>query len=269
MGFEKYATSVPSASERYYHIFLRNVADPRRYLITSWQGQHLIGVPAATVLSEQEFTFKTATGSYKVPFSEIAWANEIVDSGVRPSDGMPLIPEPCIAPTVREKHQKFGILDSPALLAKDMKGDPGACGFVLLYVDIDNFKALNTQHTERTVDETVLPAFQRILSDMTLGHGFSYAEGGDEVIVLLLNTMPDVGAAFAESLRSCIAEHEFRVGPKDARLTISIGLAASAGNVTVSRLPDWANAAKKNSKENGKNCVSVKDAEGVRKLSPI
>ncbi|MFS8071683.1 MAG: diguanylate cyclase domain-containing protein, partial [Byssovorax sp.] len=214
MGFEEYKEPTPSASDRYYRDFLKNVADGRRYLMTSWQGQHLVGVPAATVSSEQEFTVKTATGTYKVPFSELAWANELVESGLRPSDGMAIVPEPCMAPTVsREKHQKFGILDSPALLAKDMEQAPGACGFVLLYIDIDDFKALNTKHTEREVDKTVLPEFQRIVSDMTRGHGFSYAEGGDEVIVLLHNMTPHVGAAFAESLRRYVSECELGANP--------------------------------------------------------
>lgn len=38
---------------------------------------------------------------------------------------MVIVPEPCMAPMMsREKHQKFGILDSPALLAKEFATIP-------------------------------------------------------------------------------------------------------------------------------------------------
>ena len=57
----------------------------------------------------------------------------------------------------------------------------------MLYLDIDRFKTLNTKYTETEVDRTILPAFQRLIRDIVEPHGFAYAEGGDEVVVLLDN----------------------------------------------------------------------------------
>ena len=63
----------------------------------------------------------------------------------------------------REKHQKFGILDAPNLLTKDLSQSAGLLGRVLIYLDVDNFKSVNTRLTERVVDRAILPELHRIV----------------------------------------------------------------------------------------------------------
>jgi diguanylate cyclase (GGDEF)-like protein len=179
--------------------------------------------------------------------------------------------QPCaVRPQVgkaREKQQKFGILDSPTLLTRDLESAVGPMGASLLYLDVDNFKAVNTLLTERVVDRSVLPELQRSIEVAARGHGFAYAEGGDEMIVLLPNVTPLVGFAFAESLREHVSKQLFLAEGKSVHITLSIGLAVAMNQVPPTALPERANLAKAHAKKNGKNAVAVYDAEGIRLLS--
>lgn len=275
MAIERYATTLPSAVNRYFTLFSRNAKEGKRYLITLMNGQHLVGAPATAVpfdSSKPDVAFRvtTALAHYEVPFKDLAWADELAPvAGLRPSDGMPPVPEPCQAPPQREKHQKFKILDAPALLAKDMQEQSNS-NLSLLYVDVDGFKAVNTKYTETVVDNELLPDFQRMIDSLTQGHGFSYAEGGDEIIVLLINATELIGLAFAESIRQTIEAHEFKIGGQAERLTVSIGMAvARASTNSMNDARQWANDAKKVAKDSGKNCIIVMDENGPRRVSLV
>jgi diguanylate cyclase (GGDEF)-like protein len=166
----------------------------------------------------------------------------------------------------REKHQKFRILDAPGLLEGDLKDEVGLFGVAVLYIDLDGFKALNTKYTERVVDKTILPEFQQFIASTVQSHGCAYAEGGDEVIILLRNVTPQLAVAFAESLREKIAAHSFTVYQEAVSMTVSIGLAAASDAGHVAELPERANAAKAHAKLSGKNCTSVWEPDGCRRV---
>lgn len=159
----------------------------------------------------------------------------------------------------RPKDQKFGILDAPNLLASDLTDASGLLGRSLIYFDIDGFKAVNSQYTERVVDKYLLPALQRLVVATTAGIGRAYAEGGDEMIVLLQNSNLTMGAAFADALRRLISEKVFLVNDEPVRLTASFGVAAApqADTEATAALANTANEAKGYAKQNGKNCVAV------------
>lgn len=72
----------------------------------------------------------------------------------------------------REKHQKFEILDSPALLAADLSKPCGILGRAVLYIDLDDFKAINTQLTETVVDRLIRKLPRQVDSSKV---GFSIA----------------------------------------------------------------------------------------------
>lgn len=165
----------------------------------------------------------------------------------------------------REKHQKFGILDAPGLLTCDLAEPTGPNGYSLLYLDVDHFKALNTRHTERVVDRDVLPALHRAVVDATGDHGFAYAEGGDEMVVLLRNCGELLGLAFAESLRASIEALPLTVDRAPVRLTVSVGLATSPP-CDLRELPERANQAKAEAKRVGRNAVCVARSDGIRRV---
>lgn len=197
------------------------------------------------------FNVTTALASYEIPFGLLAYAQQLVESGLRASDGQEPVPEPCTGPVQRTKHEKFAVLDSPRYLLDDLRDSNGMFGAAVLYADIDHFKALNTAHTERVIDRTVLPQFQRLIAAAVERRGYAYAEGGDEVVMALPNTSISIAAAFAEELRQEIERHRFTIDNGNVGITLSIGVACSTS--ALSQLPDWANEAKQQAKRLGRN----------------
>jgi diguanylate cyclase (GGDEF)-like protein len=161
----------------------------------------------------------------------------------------------------RQLDQKFGILDGPQMLRQDLEAARSLLGTAVVYLDLDHFKQLNTRFTETLVDKTVLPQFQRLLVQAVAGHGHAYAEGGDEVTLLLENFTEAMAAAFASALAAAVRATKFEIDGQTVALTISAGVAAGSGS-----LPERANVAKRHAKENGRDCVSVWGAKGCLRL---
>jgi len=157
----------------------------------------------------------------------------------------------------RPKGEKLGILDSPALKAGDLADSLGLLGAALIYLDIDHFKNLNTRHKEVVVDRTVLAQFQQLIADATAGHGFAYAEGGDEVVILLRNFSPDMATAFARDLLDRIRRTQFKVETAAETITVSAGLAVASAAAELPALADHANEAKNNAKQQGRDRLVV------------
>jgi diguanylate cyclase (GGDEF)-like protein len=156
----------------------------------------------------------------------------------------------------RAKDQKFSILDAPSLLRTDYELPCGLLGRALIYLDIDDFKAQNNRFTERVVDRTLLPEFQRLVLEAMEMFGYAYAEGGDEIVLHLPNASVEIGIALAHAVREVIAEHTFDVDGTNVRLTASFGVAGGRDD-SGDRLAGFANKAKRHAKACGKNCVAV------------
>lgn len=248
-----------------FDAFAANVASRQRFLLTFKSGAHLVGVP--TVRSVQDpvnpdatFNVITAAKLYEIPFKELAYAQQLVEPGLRASDGQEPVPEPCEGPSQRKKQEKFEILDSPRLVLDDVQRSAGVFGVAVLYMDLDHFKRLNTKYTERVIDRTLLPEFQRLIAAAVEHHGYAYAEGGDEVVITLPNASLSIASAFAEDLRHKVAGHRFEIDHDEVSITLSIGLSASSSDLP--RLPNWANLAKAEAKQRGRN-RTVTTSDGV------
>lgn len=260
MSLAAFKRSAPSFLAQ-FDAFAANVGPRHRFLLTFKSGAHLVGVP--TVRSTQDPTNPDATFDvitavdpyYEIPFKLLAYAQQLVEPGLRASDGQAPVPEPCEGPLQRAKHEKFKILDSPQLILEDVQGASGMFGVAVLYADIDYFKPLNTRYTERVIDKTVLPELQHLIDESVRHRGYAYAEGGDEIVIVLPNTSISIAAAFAEALRRKIEAHRFAIDDASESITLSIGLAAST--TALSRLPDWANRAKAEAKTRGRNRTVV------------
>jgi diguanylate cyclase (GGDEF)-like protein len=127
----------------------------------------------------------------------------------------------------------------------------------LIYLDVDFFKAVNTKHTETQIDRTLLPAFQTLLQHIVEPYGFIYAEGGDEVVVLLNNCSAYMACALVEEIRATVEETTFQVGLDSVRVTVSIGIAHSGDHASGSDLQLKANEAKNFSKHHGRNRTAI------------
>jgi len=160
---------------------------------------------------------------------------------------------------VRKKAEKFGLLDEPGLLAKDLAMLSTAMpiwGVSVLYLDVDKFKEMNSRFTERVVDKALLPGFQRLVADSVAGIGYAYAEGGDEVVIVLPNCSFERAKIFAEELRQLVSQKEFSVQDDETvHLTVSAGLAYSNQIQDVEGLADIANKRKAKAKDAGRNRV--------------
>jgi diguanylate cyclase (GGDEF)-like protein len=157
--------------------------------------------------------------------------------------------------TSRPKDQKFEILESPALLAADLKQPCGTFGRAVIYLDLDEFKAINTVLTEVVVDRQVLPPIHRLLADCADGYGHAYAEGGDEFTISLQNTTEEIAFCFAEAVRERIAALQFDEAARLVRVTASVGVAHCSADSDGRPLHERANIAKRSAKLAGRNRV--------------
>ncbi len=173
------------------------------------------------------------------------------------------LPVSILGASNRDKQQKFGILDSPELLSADLNTDPGALGRALLYIDLDDFKSINTRLTETVVDQDVLPAVHQALLGCVESIGFAYGEGGDEFTILLPNVSVGMAREFADSVRDVLGSLKFKGRASAVRITASIGLAHEITPTHGSLLKEHANLAKQKSKERGKNRTTMYEESEV------
>ncbi len=169
--------------------------------------------------------------------------------------------------TDRELEQKFRILYSPGQERRDFDtwtaqaARVGGYSIAVIFLDIDDFKQLNSAFTESAVDRTILPVFQRLVRGLCLHRGEAYRHGGEELVVLLPNCGLDEGGRFAEKLRGNVEAHEFQVDGQPVRLTVSLGVAVwPLHGASLEAVIEAANQAERSAKAEGKNRVHVATA---------
>jgi diguanylate cyclase (GGDEF)-like protein len=162
----------------------------------------------------------------------------------------------------REFDEKFRILQAPKLFIQDLHYFRVLCGNRNLsvsaaYIDIDDFKKLNSKYGEVEIDRRVLWRFMQLLSEQTFQHGFAYRYGGDEYALLIPNFTKPLTIEFIEELR--LRVQELRYDGIKERITISIGLCCVDPDcyLTDLEVESRANTAKSFAKGNGKNCIAT------------
>jgi diguanylate cyclase (GGDEF)-like protein len=164
----------------------------------------------------------------------------------------------------RELEQKFGILFSAAQEQRDFSlwVEEGATvtdySIGVVFVDVDDFKKINSKFTEFIVDRDILPPLQRLVRDASLHKGSAYRHGGEELVIILPNFSLVETETFAEKLRARIQVHAFSVNEKEtAHLTISAGVAAYPVNGnSLSEVIQAANKAEHEAKAAGEESYS-------------
>lgn len=119
---------------------------------------------------------------------------------------------------------------------------------VVLYLDVDNFKAINDTHGHPEADRALID-----LGDVLLRHtrhgDLAARLGGDEFALVLQAIAPQDARVIAERIRAAVAA-EIR-----PRITVSIGLAAAEGDSRTTAMA--VDAALYESKRKGRDCVSL------------
>jgi diguanylate cyclase (GGDEF)-like protein len=126
-----------------------------------------------------------------------------------------------------------------------------ASTFSVLLLDIDKFKAVNDTWGH-TVGDEVLVSFARLLTAETRDVDIVGRWGGEEFLIVCIDTDRDGALAVAEKLRAAIAAHEF---PTIGRKTASIGVACIRKGDTITDLIARADTALYRAKEAGRNRV--------------
>ena len=97
-------------------------------------------------------------------------------------------------------------------------------GVSLAMVDIDKFKQINDAHGHQAGD-VVLRDVARILRDTLRNVDSLGRYGGEEFAAILPHTDFKEALQTGERIRQAVAGHPFRIGPRELRVTVSVGVA--------------------------------------------
>ncbi|MBI1922673.1 diguanylate cyclase [Candidatus Poribacteria bacterium] len=125
----------------------------------------------------------------------------------------------------------------------------------LIMIDADNFKTYNDQYGHLKGNE-ILREIARVLTSHIRGNDLAVRYGGDEFVVLLLETAKDKAIRFAERCVRLIREYSFDKENPNNKITVSAGIATAPEDATSpEELMDKADKALYMAKQAGRNQV--------------
>jgi diguanylate cyclase (GGDEF)-like protein len=125
----------------------------------------------------------------------------------------------------------------------------------LIMIDADELKTYNDQYGHLKGDE-ILKEIARVLTSHIRGNDLAVRYGGDEFVVLLLETDKDNAIKFAERCVRLIREYSFDKGNPNNKITVSAGIATAPEDATSpDELIDKADKALYTAKQAGRNQV--------------
>lgn len=126
-------------------------------------------------------------------------------------------------------------------------------GLHLVSCDIDWFKRINDEHGH-DVGDGVLRLFAQTLKSNVRKSDIVARWGGEEFVLLLVNTAPDIAGVIVEKLRMEIDACDF---PKVGNVTASFGAPRLLDGDSISALFKRADVALYKAKKNGRNRVEI------------
>jgi len=128
--------------------------------------------------------------------------------------------------------------------------------FGVLFIDIDNFKAINDEYGHETGDG-VLRTVAGTLAHNTRPSDVAGRWGGEEFVAIIMNvSLPEL-RAIAEKFRALVEQSVFRSPSGAVGVTISIGATLARNGETPSELIGRADALMYRSKTGGKNMTTA------------
>ena len=146
----------------------------------------------------------------------------------------------------------------PVVLAKEVQyARKRAAAFSVVSIDIDHFKQINDQHGHEGGD-IVLQQVATVLNNNIRGGDYLFRLGGEEFLMILVDTSSVGAASVAEKLRAQIAREAFHLpGNQKQRVTISLGVASFDGHPDYQRILRQSDEALYSAKRQGRNCVVI------------
>ncbi|PWC22113.1 GGDEF domain-containing protein [Brenneria roseae subsp. roseae] len=132
-------------------------------------------------------------------------------------------------------------------------------------IDIDHFKSINDTYGHATGD-IVLKSIAEILYENTRNSDYIFRYGGEEFMVVLIETPKFAAYALIERLREKIQDHQIHLqNGKTITTTISAGIAVYSGHPDYECLIKSADDALYKAKANGRNRVEYASEDDLRK----
>ncbi|MEW6036005.1 MAG: GGDEF domain-containing protein [Candidatus Micrarchaeota archaeon] len=139
-------------------------------------------------------------------------------------------------------------------------------GLCLVFFDVDNFKAFNSEHGQQSGD-IVLKGMVGAIRSVLRPYDSVHRYGGEEFIVILPEVSSDWDAcSVAERIRRRIEAVELVSfdGSAGLRVTASLGVASLRDGDSLESLIERANRAEMEAKRRGKNRTCVFSGDGIR-----
>ncbi len=113
----------------------------------------------------------------------------------------------------------------PLVLDKEIQRCARSGGkFTVLFLDIDYFKMVNDSKGH-WVGSKLIRELGQIIKSNVRGADYPFRYGGDEYVVILIDTDAKQAVHVAERIRKCVEGTDFLIDGHNIRLTVSIGLA--------------------------------------------
>ena len=151
----------------------------------------------------------------------------------------------------------------PVVLSKEVSyARKSAAAFSVLTIDIDFFKQINDQHGHEGGD-MVLQQMAALLSHNIRGGDYLFRLGGEEFLMVLVDTGSEGAQRVAEKLRKQVEQARFQLPRNQTQgVTSSGGVATFDGHPDYQRILRQSDAALYRAKTAGRNRVQVAELEG-------
>ena len=126
----------------------------------------------------------------------------------------------------------------------------------ILMADLDYFKKVNDTYGHQSGDMVLRETSERIKSSLR-DFDLVGRYGGEEFMILLVNTTLDTAGLIAERIRIAIEREPMPTTSQPINVTVSMGIAAAGEADTVETLVERADSALYNAKRGGRNQVAV------------
>ena len=153
-----------------------------------------------------------------------------------------------------------GLLE--ALQAEHSRGCREGTSLMLVFVDLDDFKAINDEFGH-TVGDQVLQAFVALVQSNLRAYDLLARWGGDEFVIMMPNTSRDEAVACVERIRELV--QLARMPCLSRPLTASFGISAHGPGEALEAQFHRTDQALHRAKHSGKNCA-VSDEGLVRRF---
>ena len=162
--------------------------------------------------------------------------------------------ERTVRDTLTGLYNRAYLLNQVGVLAE--RSAAQGIGLAVLMLDIDHFKQINDRYGHLAGDD-VLRQVAAVIRESTRAEDLVARFGGEEFVVVLPVSVPDLAAERAERIRSNLAERTVVAEGTEIRVTASIGLAFAAPGRSRNEMAliMTADEALYQAKANGRNCV--------------